>query len=191
MSWIKVIDAESAEGALKESYRKLLDKRGKVSNIMSVQSLDPVAMERHLDLYTHLMFKPSGLSRAERESIAVVVSAANNCAYCVSHHAEMLSRYEKDNALLKQMLSDVNFMSLPDRRSALLRYAHRLTTRPGSMREEDVDGLREAGLSDDDILDVNLVVAYFNFVNRIALGLGVDYSDEEMTGYKDDHQPST
>lgn len=186
MSWIKIIDVESASGALKESYRKLLDKRGKVSNIMSVQSLDAKAMEHHLDLYTHLMFKRSGLSRAERESIAVVVSAANNCAYCVSHHAEMLAHYEKDNALLKQMLSDVNFMSLPDRRSALLRYAHRLTTQPGSMREVDIDGLREAGLGDEDILDVNMLVAYFNFVNRIALGLGVDYSDEEMAGYKDE-----
>lgn len=186
MSWIKIIGSDEAQGELKESYRKLLDTRGKISNIMAVQSLNPGALERHLDLYVHLMFGRSGLSRAERESIAIVVSAANDCAYCVSHHADMLSRYEKDNALLQQMLSDVSFMALPDRRAALLRYAYRLTTAPGDVRRQDVESLREVGLNDDDILDANLIVAYFNFVNRIALGLGVDYSDDEITGYKDE-----
>lgn len=66
---------------------------------------------------------------------------------------------------------------------ALVDYAEKLTARPGEMSRADVDGLRAAGLGDEEILSVDLVAAYFNFVNRIALGLGVEYTAEESAGY--------
>lgn len=184
MSWIKEISPDDASGQLKQIYADLIARRGKLSNIMSVQSLNPDAMQRHLDLYMSLMFGKSKLSRPDREAIAVVVSAANNCAYCVSHHAEALARYEKDQQDINALIQGLSFRDRDDRRSRMLSYAVKLTLEPGEVRESDIDALREAGLSDEEILDTNMIVAYFNFVNRIALGLGVTYSPEEVAGYK-------
>ena len=65
-------------------------------------------------------------------------------------------------------------------------YAYKLTTKPGTQCENDLEKLKSHGLSDKDILDVTLIVAYFNFVNRIALGLGVAFNAEELSGYKDE-----
>ena len=99
MSWIEEIDVTEADGKLAAIYAELIKKRGKVANILQVHSLNPEAMSNHADLYMTLMFGKSGLSRAEREAIAVVVSATNECPYCVSHHAEALQRYVKDDVL--------------------------------------------------------------------------------------------
>ncbi|NNF67551.1 MAG: peroxidase-related enzyme [Gammaproteobacteria bacterium] len=183
MAWIDEIEEADATGELGQIYAGLVEQRGKLSNIMKVQSLNPGAMQKHLDLYMQLMFAKSGLSRADREAIAVAVSAANNCAYCVSHHAEALQRYEKDKSVLRE-IRNLHFIELPERLARMLSYAVKLTREPARIREEELDLLREAGLSDSDILDINLVTAYFNFVNRIALGLGVTFSAEETAGYK-------
>jgi len=84
MPWIDTIDETDASGDLKDAYEALDAQQKKIANILRVHSLNAGAMERQMSLYTHLMFGRSGLSRADRESIAVVVSAANNCGYCVS-----------------------------------------------------------------------------------------------------------
>lgn len=78
--WVPVVDAEEAEGELAEVYRSLGGGRG-VANILGIQSLHPAALDAHYRLYRTLMFGPSPLSRAERESLAVVVSAINDCFY--------------------------------------------------------------------------------------------------------------
>ena len=95
MSWIEEIDENKASGDLRKVYESIGSARGKVSNIMKVHSLNPGAMQRHLELYTHLLFGASGLTRAEREAIALAVSAANGCAYCVNHHREALEALER------------------------------------------------------------------------------------------------
>ena len=186
MSWIDEVERDDAEGRLAEIYAELVEKRGKVSNILKVHSLNPQAMSNHLDLYMTLMFDKSGISRAEREAIAVVVSATNECAYCVSHHAEALRRYVKDEETLEMLMSADGLETLEPRLSNIVRHAEKLTSAPEAMTESDLGELRAVGLSDRDILDVSLTVAYFNFVNRIALGLGVNFSAEEMSGYRDD-----
>ena len=123
---------------------------------------------------------------AEREAVAVVVSATNDCAYCVNHHAEALRRYVKDDETLEMLMSADGLETLEPRLSNIVRHAEKLTSAPEAMTESDLGELRAVGLSDKDILDLVLVTAYFNFVNRIALGLGVDFTPEELTGYKDD-----
>ena len=185
MSWIEEIDVTEADGKLAEIYAELIKKRGKVANILQVHSLNPEALSNHADLYMTLMFGRSGLSRAEREAIAVVVSATNECPYCVSHHAEALQRYVKDD-VLKMLMEADGLETLEPRLSNIVRHAEKLTSAPGAMTESDLGKLRAVGLSDQDILDMTLIVAYFNFVNRIALGLGVDFSVDEITGYKND-----
>ena len=186
MSWIDEVSAEDADGELETIYAKLLEKRGKVSNILKVHSLNPEAMGNHLDLYMTIMFGKSGLSRAEREAIAVVVSATNDCAYCVNHHAEALRRYIKDDETLEMLMTADGLETLEPRLSNIVRHAEKLTSAPSAMTESDLGELRAVGLSDRDILDLSLIVSYFNFVNRIALGLGVEYSAAEMSGYKDE-----
>ncbi len=186
MSWIDIIEVGEADGRLQEMYADLVKQRGKVSNILKVHSLNPEAMGNHLDLYMTLMFGKSGLSRLEREAIAVVVSAANDCAYCVSHHAEVLRRYLDDEETLDLLMSADGLETLEPRLSNIVRHADKLTSAPSAMTESDLGELRAVGLSDRDILDLTLIVGYFNFVNRIALGLGVASSAEELGGYRDD-----
>ncbi len=186
MAWIEQTAAEDAEGKLAEIYAELIEKRGKVSNILKVHSLNPEAMSNHLDLYMTIMFGESGLSRAEREAIAVVVSANNDCDYCVSHHLEALKRYIKDEETLSMLATADGLETLEPRLSNIVRHAEKLTDVPSAMTESDLGELRAVGLSDRDILDLTLITAYFNFVNRIALGLGVGFSPEELSGYRDD-----
>lgn len=81
MSWIEIIDEQAARGRLAEVYERIVGNRGRVANIMRVHSLDPEAMNAHLDLYLAVMFRRSGLSREEREIIAIAVSVANRCPY--------------------------------------------------------------------------------------------------------------
>jgi uncharacterized peroxidase-related enzyme len=184
MSWIRGVEEAEAAGEIAALYEQLREKRGKVSNILKVHSLRPAALQHHLDLYMGIMFGPGGISRRQRELIAVAVSQANRCAYCVAHHAEALGRYVRDEDELAALAEGAlqPFLAPPDR--AMVEYATKLTTRPQDVAEADVNALREAGLADDDILLANLIVAYFNFVNRIAVGLGVASSEEEVAGYK-------
>ncbi|MFQ5549048.1 MAG: peroxidase-related enzyme [Woeseia sp.] len=186
MSWIREIEVSEAEGKLAEVYARLLEKRGKVANILQVHSLNANAMESHLDLYMTVMFGKAGLSRSEREAIAVVVSATNDCDYCVNHHAEALRRYIKDEDILQTLTGADGLEELEPRLGNIVMHAEKLTSAPSAMTESDLDPLRAEGLTDQDILDITLIVAYFNFVNRIALGLGVSYTADELTGYRDD-----
>ncbi len=186
MSWIEEIEVTEAEGKLAETYARLMEKRGKVSNILQVQSLNPDSLDQHLDLYMTIMFGKSGLCRAEREAIAVVVSATNDCEYCVNHHTDALRRYIKDEDILQALASADGLEILEPRLSNIVIHAEKLTSAPAAMTESDLDPLRAEGLTDSDILDITLVVAYFNFVNRIALGLGVGFTLEELSGYKED-----
>lgn len=183
MSWIEQIAPDAAQGSLKALYDELERKRGKVSNILQVHSLRPQAMRAHLDLYMDLMFAPGGLSRRQREMIAVVVSRENRCDYCVAHHVEALARYVSDRSLLEAIASGAAVPELPSADRALLAYAGKLTRAPASVSADDIQALRDTGIAEADILLANLIVAYFNFVNRIALGLGVAFNQTEVAGY--------
>jgi uncharacterized peroxidase-related enzyme len=185
MAWIEEIEPDDAEGRLAEIYGDLTAKRGKIANILKVHSLNPEALGAHLELYLATMFGKSGLSRAEREAIAVVVSAANDCEYCVAHHLEALRLYIDDEDTLSMLSTADGLETLEPRLSNIVRHAEKLTTAPEAMTESDLGELRAVGLSDRDILDVTLVTAYYNFVNRIALGLGVSFDPAELTGYRD------
>ena len=184
MAWIKQIEEKEAEGKLQEVYKNILSKRGKLANIMKIHSLDPESMQHHLDLYTSIMFNESGLNREEKELVAVVVSALNNCAYCINHHAEALNYYWKDDEKISALISDYKSLDFSIRIHAILNYVEKLTLTPSLINEYDIQNLRIHNLSDEDILNLNSVVSYFNFVNRIATGLGVEYDQDEIKGYK-------
>ena len=184
MAWIRVIDDADANETLRLCYDRIRSARGKVANIMKVHSLHPAAMEAHLDLYRTILFGPSGLSRRERELLATAVSALNGCAYCVRHHAEALRAHVEDEGLVAAVVSDPGAAPLGTRERAMVAYARALTLTPNNTTEADVTRLREAGFADEEILSIALIVGYFNFVNRIALGLGVEATDDEVAGYR-------
>jgi uncharacterized peroxidase-related enzyme len=184
MAWIDTIDEADATGELRELYAEIIDSRGKLSNILKVHSLHPAAMDDHMALYETLLFGQSKLRRATREAIAVVVSAANECTYCTRHHGEALNAYWKDEARVAQLADDhAELDDLDTKDRAAFDYAATLTRSPNGTSEADVEALREAGWSDRDVLDITLITAYFNFVNRIANGLGVDVTEDEVSGY--------
>lgn len=183
IAWIDVIEEREAEGDLAETYRVVKGRRGKVANVLKVHSLHPEALRAHLDLYLTLMFGRATLSRPQRELIGVVVSATNECAYCVEHHAQALDHYWKDRARVDRVAHDVHDAGLEPAEVAMLEYAIKLTRTPASSTAQDVQALREVGFDDRAILEANQIVAYFNFVNRLVLGLGVRDDAEEAAGY--------
>ncbi len=185
MSRIKVIQHEEATGRLKEIYDDLVEKRGKLADVQKIQSLRPGSIVAHMELYLEIMFSKSELSRAEREMMAVVVSAANQCEYCQLHHAEALNNYWKNNEKVNLLRNDFEKADISSRERILCSYANLLTVAPEVFKDEKyLNSLKKAGLSDSAILDATLVVSYFNFVNRMVLALGVTTNESEMQGYK-------
>ncbi len=183
MSWIQVVGPESAKGTLAEVYEEVGRRRGEIADIQQVQSLNPKAMKAHLDLYLSLVYRKGELSRAQREMIGVTVSSLNGCPYCVIHHAEALSHYEKSPAVVDGVKGDYREAPLRSADRAMLDYAAKLTTSPRAMTREDIEALRNAGFRDEAILDINLITSYFNFVNRVVHGLGVQLEPEEARVY--------
>ncbi len=184
MAYIRVIEPEDATGELREEYERLLGSRGKLAAIHKVHSLSPKALRAHMELYLTVMFGRSELPRPTREAIAVVVSRANGCGYCDEHHAQALLAYWKDEERLEALRRDPREADLDERTLAMLEHAERLTREPSGASQADVERLRDLGVSDEEILDLTLITGYFNFVNRIAMGLGVEVTPEEAGGYR-------
>jgi uncharacterized peroxidase-related enzyme len=184
MAYIKVIGEDEADGKLFEIYDEIQRNRGRVSNILRVQSLNPKALRAHLDLYMATVFGKGGLSRRESELLAVVVSAANGDTYCLTHHSEGLDRHARDPAWVKEVAKDPAKAKLNDRESALVHYALGLTTHPAKGRKEAVGALKARGFTDEHILQATEIVAYFNFVNRLSLGLGAELEAEGERDYQ-------
>ncbi len=183
MAWIDIIAPDDADGELAEIYDDIADSRGGVANILQAHSLNPKALRDHVTLYETLLFGRSNLKRAEREALAVVVSAANDCTYCVRHHAEALVAYWTEDRVEQLTADHTALDNLSAKLQSACDFAVCLTTAPAEPTEADVDRLREAGWSDRDVLDIALITSYFNFVNRLATGLGVEVTDEEAVGY--------
>jgi uncharacterized peroxidase-related enzyme len=184
MSRIRVIDYKHSTGNLRRIYDELITARGKLAGVHCIQSLRPDSIVKHIDLYMEIMFSRSELSRAEREMMAVVVSATNHCEYCGTHHSEALGKYWKDDNKISQLRCDFERAELTDRELQLCRFSQSLTVNPGlSGKTDTTQSLRKSGLSDNGILDATLVVSYFNFVNRIVLALDVNLEPDRGAGY--------
>jgi uncharacterized peroxidase-related enzyme len=116
--------------------------------------------------------------------IAVVVSSANKCPYCINHHKEALNYYWNDDEKLNRFIENYRNIDLTEKRLIMLEYAEKLTEKPDMVTRKYIEKLKKAGFNDQNILNINLIVSYFNFVNRIVMGLGVEYSEKEIKGYK-------
>jgi len=173
MTYIRVINEDRAQGQLAETYRRIAGARGGVANLMTAQSLNPLALDAHFEFYKLLMFGRSELDRRTREMIGVVVSAANQCTYGATHHGQTLRSYGVDDAVIESLMrgeSPGEHVTATLR--ALLDHARKLTLNPVP-DEARVMHLKELGWSDSAILDATMVASYINFANRIVAGLGV------------------
>ncbi len=184
MPYIDIIEHENAEGELKSIYDDLVKKRGKLAEVHKIQSLNPQSIVNHMDLYMTIMFGKSPLKRYQREMMAVVVSSNNACPYCIKHHAEALNHFWKDENKTKALAEDYSQIDLSDSDLALCEYAAHLTKNPSGIEDFSIiNRLKATGLNDRSILDAALVIAYFNFVNRMVLGLGVQLEADGGSGY--------
>jgi uncharacterized peroxidase-related enzyme len=185
MANIKVIQYEESEGQLKQIYDNLIKTRGKLAEVHKIQSLHPESIVRHMDLYMEIMFSRSPLKRVQREMLAVIVSIANNCTYCKFHHGEALKHFLRDDEKLNQIYLDYAHAGLEEKDLLLCDYAHALTVSPDTVAETGiVEKLKSIGMNDRAILDATLVIAYFNFVNRIVLAHELELEADEGKGYE-------
>ena len=189
-AWIRMAPLEDAVGFLKEMYSKVMTPSGTVDNVMRVHSLRPQTMNGHYTLYKSVLHHEDILLPLwYLEAIAVYTSILNSCAYSLKHH---YSNFEKlhGNTEWCQSLHQAFEESAPEKvlngkELALMRYAGKLTKNPGAMIEEDVLTARREGATDEEILEVNQVCAYFNYSNRTLNGLGVSIEGDAIGYYQE------
>jgi uncharacterized peroxidase-related enzyme len=178
MPYITTIEPEQAGPPLKDLYERILRARGHLANIYKLSSLSPEHLRCHYEMYMAQMFAPEGLSPLEREAIAAAVSVANDCRYAQHHHLNALRGEGGDEELIGALEEGAEPDLAPKRLQRIIYFARKLTLLPNSMSRKDADDLSIAGLSDLEILQTVQLTAYFNYVNRLAEGLGVELESE-------------
>ncbi len=172
LTWLRVPAEAELPPEVLQLWTTPLEKLGFVPNVLRFYALRPSHLLAWNAHYDELMKGDSGLSKAEREMIAVVVSISNDCHYCITAHSAALRKLTKDAALADQIALDHREAAIPERTKAALDYAVKLTREPTTMTGADVQHLRDAGWSDEDIMDIAEVTGMFNMSNRMASGLG-------------------
>jgi uncharacterized peroxidase-related enzyme len=153
---------------MEKYFDKCDEKLGYVPNVLKAYAFDMVKLEAFVPMYNDLMLAPSGLSKLEREMIAVAVSSQNHCYYCLVAHGAAVRALSKNPELGEQMAFNYRAAPLDKRQRAMLDFAVKLTVEPWAVEEEDRAGLRAVGFSDRDIWDISAVAAFFNMSNRLA-----------------------
>ena len=179
MSWIRTIPYEDADGSLLRTYNKIKGPNNNIDNVLLIHSLRPNSLTGHMALYKNVLHNSNNtLPKWYLESIGVFVSFLNNCHYCVNHHFTGLKRLlndeEKSTGFYKAITDDTLEEFFDKKLFLGMVYAKKLSMDLHQINKSDVDGLRKIGYSDGEILEINQVTSYFNYVNRTVLGLGVN-----------------
>lgn len=189
-AWIKMISDEEADPELAKILDLARTPHGTVDNVMRVHSLRPNTMVGHVTLYRACLHDDTNtIPMWFQEVISSYVSTLNNCPYSYANHwknaAHLIgdpARAAEVEAALQARTPEAAFEGAE---LALLRYAEKLTLRPGDMEAADVEALKAAGVPDGEILEANQIIGYFNYVNRLLNGLGVT-TDGDVVGYYKD-----
>lgn len=194
-SWIQMLTDEEASADLREALDEARTPHGTVDNVMRVHSLRPSTMRGHVRLYRSVLHDDANtVPMWLQEVIASYVSVLNDCDYSFSNHWANARHLLLTQRCTEPLLADGIEAALKDdapekvfdgRELAMLRYARKLTREPGSMIEEDVKAMRSEGIDDGEILEVNQIVGYFNYVNRLLNGLGVTLEGDIVGYYAD------
>lgn len=160
--------ADPLDADIAAYFAKCEEKLGLVPNVLRAYSFDQAKLRAFMEMYNDLMLAPSGLSKLEREMIAVAVSAENRCVYCLTAHGAALRQLSGDPALAEVIAQNWRAAPLGDRQKAMLGFAVKLTIAPKEMEETDRQSLRVVGFTDHDIWDIAAVAAFYNMSNRLA-----------------------
>jgi uncharacterized peroxidase-related enzyme len=152
-----------------ESYLKIVkEKIGFVPNVLAAFAKFPKQFEGFTKLYNSLMLDESGLTKLEREMIAVTVSSENHCFYCLVAHGSAVRELANDPQLGERIAANFRSAELPKRQEELLSFAKKLTRDPSEIGEQERKKLRNVGYTDRDIWDISAIVGFFNMTNRLA-----------------------
>jgi len=161
-------DPAGLDDDIKAVFDKCVEKIGFVPNVLRAYSLRPNKMRNFRSMSNELMLAPSALSKLEREMVAVVVSCANHCYYCLVAHGQAVRQLSGDPELGEMLAMNYRVAPLDERQRAMLDFAWKLTTTPYLVGEEDRAALRAVGLNNEDIFDLAETVGFFNMSNRMA-----------------------
>jgi len=179
---IVALEMPVSEEPLNEAQKRYLgicdEKLGFVPNVLKAYSWHSTKFEAFAMMYNDLMLGDSGLSKLQREMIAVVVSSANNCFYCLTAHGAAVRKLSGDPKLGEQMVMNYRTAKLEPKMRAALDFAYDLTINPIIIDEPDRQKLRDAGWSDRDIWDIAAVASFFNMSNRISAATDKQPNDE-------------
>ncbi|MDJ0934939.1 MAG: peroxidase-related enzyme [Kiloniellales bacterium] len=186
-AWIRMVGDDEADAALLEVLQLARSPHGTVDNVMRVHSLRPNTMKGHVLLYRAALHDAANtLEPWLQETISSYVSILNDCAYSLANHwtnaRHLIGDRARADEIEKALHARRPVQAFSGAELALLRYAEKLTLRPGEMVEADVEALRAGGLDDGQILEANQIVCYFNYVNRCLNGLGVT-TEGDIVGY--------
>ncbi len=149
-------------------FAKCEEKLGFVPNVLQAYAFDAAKLSTFVAMYNDLMLAPSGLSKLEREMIAVAVSSHNRCYYCLVAHGAAVRQLSGDPPLGELMAINYRAGRLSRRERAMLDFAVKLTAEPWLIEEDDREALRHVGFTDRDIWDISAVAGFFNMSNRVA-----------------------
>ena len=177
MSWIKTIDFDKAEGKLRKLYQRVKGPDNNIDNVLKIHSLRPHTLEGHMVLYKAVLHHSgNSLPKWYLEALGCYVSHLNNCSYCFDHHFAGLQRLLNDEAKSNRFLEAIKTNTLDSffdgKFASGATYAKKLTMNIQDIREDDFTALKTSGCSQGEILEINQVVSYFNYVNRSVIGLG-------------------
>ena len=174
MAWIDTVPWDDASGPLRDAYDWQAAKLGEPAEFTMLGSLYPPIVEERLRLYRTVEHCPSQLTAIERQSAALVTSRLNGTDHCASGLRLKLESLGLAAEVLDAIDADPARVESGDGRlDAICAYAAQLTRSPAAVTEDDLEPLREHGLSDLDILDLNNMVAYYAYINRVVMGLGL------------------
>lgn len=167
---------------LPEATQKYFDicqeKLGLVPNVLQAYAFDIDKLNAFTALYNDLMLGDSGLSKLEREMIAVAVSSINKCFYCLTAHGQAVRALSGDPILGEMMVMNWRVADLDARQTAMLEFAEKLTLESHKIIEKDRDALRSVGFTDRDIWDIANTAGFYNMTNRVASATDMRPNDE-------------
>jgi uncharacterized peroxidase-related enzyme len=171
ISRLRVPEEPTLPEDIQELYAKNREKPGFVPNVFRAYSLRPAQLRGFIALYDSIMEADSGLTKAEREMIAVAVSAENHCFYCLVSHGAILRVRSKNPIQADTIAANYRAADLTPRQRAMLDFAVKITRASDTCADEDIEALRAHGFGDEDIMDIIQTAAFFNYSNRVASAL--------------------
>lgn len=177
---VKPIELASASSAQLDAL-KVTPSNTKVSDYVLVLANDVETLAARTPLFNAIMYNRGGMGRAERELGAIGASVVNRCVYCAAVHASRFNQLTKDEEVTRRIFEDGEAAEMEPRKAAIFRFATRLSKAPSEADEKDMRALRDAGLKDDEILDLILSAALFGWANRLMHTLGDPVAKDATT----------